>query len=129
MAFIRFVVGPLDEDSGRRQGLFHALSELQHSGELLPHEESAYDEIRGWFNDNLEKPASFSRSARPHAKNVAISWFKDSAIEHVRQMHALSQILRAHHVHVEVIQSQRVGYVVYEDEHQVTAEPFSDTRT
>jgi len=129
VAFIRFVVGLIDEDSGRRLGLFHAISELRKTGELLPHEESACAEISDWFSDNLKKPASFSRSARPHAKNVAISWFRDSAKEHIRRMHALSQILRAHHVHVEVIQSQRIGYVVYEDEHQVTAEPFCDTRT
>jgi len=64
---------------------------------------------------------------KTHAKNVALSWFKDSAIEHIRKMHGLAQILRAHDVHVEVIKTDRPGYVVYEDAYQITAEPFGDS--
>jgi hypothetical protein len=29
---------------------------------------------------------------------------------------------------IEIIRAERVGYIVYEDEQQVVAEPFSDTR-
>ena len=127
MAFVRFVVLHKDEDSAKRQGLFQAIADLDYSGALQSHEQSIRDDVKNWFSNNLEKPRKFSRSSRPHAKNVALSWFKDSAIEHIRKMHDLAQILRAHDVHVEVIKTDRPGYVVYEDEHQITAEPFGDS--
>lgn len=125
--YIRFVVLKKDEDSAKRQGLFQAIRDLGDASSLLPHEEAAADQIRDWFNDNLEKPSTFSRSSRPHAKGIAISWFKDSAVEHIQKIYGLVYLLRAHGVHVEIIKTKRPGYIVYEDEHQITAEPFRDS--
>lgn len=127
MAYVRFVIPRNDNDSGRRQGLFQAVSDLEHEGILLPHEQTTYDEIYNWFRTNLKKPRKLTRSSKPHAKNVALSWFKDSAVEYIKQMHALAQILQAHGIPVEVIRTEKPGYVVYEDLHQITAEPFNDT--
>lgn len=125
--FVRFVVDALDRKSGRRQGLFSAFALLKGQGDLEPHELEAWEDIRGWFEIHLASPESFSRSARPHAKKVALSWFKPSATEHIARMRAAAEILRARGVHVEALLSARPGYVVYEDEHQVVAEPFGDT--
>src|SRR5438477_2164768 len=86
MAFVRFVIRDLDGDSGRRQGLFQALADLHDRGELLPEEQRTYDETYNWFRKNLRKPRSFTRSSKPHAKKVALSWFKDTATEHVQRM-------------------------------------------
>jgi len=44
-------------------------------------------------------------------------------------MYELVAILEAHGVGVEVIRTSRPGYVVYEDMHQVMAEPYADTQT
>jgi hypothetical protein len=38
MAFIRFVVGKVDEDSRRKQGVFQAFADLRHSGLLYWYE-------------------------------------------------------------------------------------------
>ena len=100
---------------------------LKQEGVLLPHEQSEYENIYEWFCKHLNKPAKLSRASRPHAKNVAISWFKDSAIEHIRKMHEIAEILRAHGITVDVIRTDKPGYVVYEDAYQIAAEPFSDT--
>ena len=127
--YVRFVVQALDKDSGRRQGLFQALSDLEYDGVLLPHEQAAYGEIYEWFRCNLKKPRSFSRSSKPHAKNVAIGWFKDTATQHIAKMHEMAHILAAHGVVVEVLRTERPGYIVYEDTHQVAAEPFRETVT
>lgn len=35
----------------------------------------------------------------------------------------------AHGIEVEVLHTERPGYVVYEDEYQVAAEPFTETLT
>ncbi|KRC19405.1 MULTISPECIES: hypothetical protein [unclassified Acidovorax] len=127
--FTRFVVHKNDDDSGRRQGLFQALADLESEGRLQGHHQDIYMELRDWFRHHLKQPSSFARAARPHAKKVALSWFKDSAVEHIRQMRRMSALLAEHDVPVDVLKTKRPGYIVYEDEHQVAAEPFSDTPT
>lgn len=127
--FIRFVVHRLDEDSGRRVGLFQAMADLEATGDLLDHERNEYDEIYEWFRHNLKKPRSFTRSSKPHAKKVAISWFKPEAVEHIARMHSIARILRGHGVGVEELKTEHPGYVVYEDKFQVAAEPFKETLT
>ena len=127
--YIRFVVNRKDEDSGRRIGLFHVSRELRESNLLSEFEEDQLLAIRNWFNENLEKPEAFARSKKPHAKGVAISWFKDSAQEHISKMYEITAILTAHGIGVEVIRTSKPGYIVYEDEFQVTAEPYAETNT
>lgn len=127
--FIRFVVHRLDPDSGRRVGLFQAMSDLEHQGELSSTEQAEYDEIYEWFRKNLKKPRSFTRSSKPHAKKVAISWFKAEATDHIARMHSIAKLLHDHGIEVDVLRTERPGYVVYEDKHQVAAEPFKDTAT
>ncbi|HUH84044.1 MAG TPA: hypothetical protein VLX85_05515, partial [Stellaceae bacterium] len=68
-------------------------------------------------------------SPRPHAKAQAISWFKDWANEHVARMRELQRVLEKHGVAVEVLTTERPGYIVYEDEFQVAAYPFRDIQT
>ena len=125
--FIRFVVRDLDPDSGRRQGLFQALAELSESGKLDPSQDRDYQRVRDWFSKHLAKPSRLARSPRPRAKNVALSWFKDTAAEHIRQMRLMVDILEGHGIQVDMLCTRRPGYVVYEDDHQVAAEPYSDT--
>lgn len=125
--FVRFVIHENHEDSGRRQGIFQAVSDLEHAGVLLEHEQQQYNEIYEWFRFNLKKPRSFTRSSKPHAKNVALSWYKDSAVEHIAKTQGLVEILRAHGVAVDLLRTDRPGYIVYEDPFQVAAEPFRET--
>jgi hypothetical protein len=84
-------------------------------------------EIHAWFNGNLKKPSSLARSSKPGALKRAISWYKDTATEHITKMRELVVILEMHGVYVEVIQTERRGYIVYEDPFQVAAEPFNKT--
>ncbi|WP_291394550.1 hypothetical protein [Acinetobacter sp.] len=129
MMFIRFIIHAKDEGSNKRQGLFQAMSDLEESGELYDYEQTYYDEIYDWFRKNLKKPDSFARSSKPHAKNVALSWFKDTADEHISKMYEVTYLLRAHGISVEILSTERPGYVVYEDQFQIVAEPFKETCT
>ncbi len=36
-------------------------------------------------------------------------------------------MLQHHHVPVRMLKTERVGYVVYEDKHQIVAEPYAET--
>ncbi len=84
---------------------------------------------REWFELHLERPARLAVSRRPHAKAQAISWFKNTASEHITQMRELQHILEKHGDAVEVLTTQRPGYIVYEDEFQIAAYPYRDTQT
>ncbi len=127
--YIRFVIRSKDKDSGRRQGLFQAFSELEQANILEEKELNEWNEIYNWFRKNLNKPRKFSTSSKPHSKNVAISWFKDLAKEHIKKMYELRQIFENNGITVDVLRTTRPGYIVYEDKYQVAAEPFSDTPT
>ena len=53
-------------------------------------------------------------------------WFKPTATEHIAKVREMSCILQQNGVYVRVIKAQHPGYVIYEDEYQVVAEPFAD---
>jgi len=122
--FVRFVVHEIDGDSGRRQGLFQALRALEDSGALNIQDAKSLDAIRGWFNEHLEKPTRLASSSRQ-----ALSWFKDTATNHIEKMREFAEIFERYGVPVEMIKARRLGYILYEDEFQVAAFPFSDTPT
>jgi len=126
--YVRFVVANIDEDSEREMGVFQALYRLEREGKLYPHEETRWKLVKDWFNTKLAKPTRFTASKPPYyrKKNRAISWFKDSANEHIAHIRELIAILEDHNIAVRMLKTERVGYVVYEDEYQVMAEPFAD---
>ena len=127
--YLRFEVSELHETSGRGLGVFHAARYLRDDGHLFPYEEAHLEDLIEWFNLHLEKPTRFTASKPPYyrKKNRAISWFRDSAHEHISRIHEIVTILENHGVTVHMIKADRVGYIVYEDDYQVVAEPFSDT--
>ena len=125
--YLRFVIPGKDEDSGKRQGLIQTAVALRELGRLTLHEQDQVKGILDWFNKNLEVPRRLSKSRKQDAKAVAISWFRDTAITHIAKMRELASLLEAHGIKTEMIRTERPGYIVYEDEHQVTALPFRDT--
>jgi hypothetical protein len=127
--YLRFVIPEIDEDSERGLGVFHAASKLYKHGKLYQYEEIHLEELRQWFNVHLEKPTRFTTAKPPYhrKKNRAVSWFKDTAQDHISHIREMIAILTNHGIQVRMVKAERVGYVVYEDEHQIVAEPFSDT--
>jgi len=127
--YLRFVVADIDGDSERALGVFHAVRYLRAAGKLHAYEEDQHDIVRWWFNENLERPTRFTASRAPfyRKKSRALSWFKDTATEHLARVRDLAAILENHGVPVRTVKAKRVGYVVYEDEYQIVAEPFADT--
>jgi hypothetical protein len=128
--YLRFVTPDIDEDSQKELGVFRAAYRLRDRGELYGYEEDHLDAVRTWFNNNLEKPTRFTSSKPPfyRKQSKAISWFKDTAPEHLNQVRQLVGILKNHGIEVRMLTAERVGYVVYEDEYQIVAEPFSGER-
>ena len=132
MRFLRFVVARRDHDSGVEKGVFGAAYALRASGSVEAIDRELLDEQLRWFDEHLETPARFNRTTSKgfERRNTrGISWFKDTATEHLRRMHEVIRILEHYGHHVTIVSESRVGYVVYEDPIQVVAEPFGDTRT
>jgi hypothetical protein len=89
-------------------------------------------ELLHWFGENLATPDRFHRSKSKgfyRRTTRGIAWFKDSASDCLSRMHRMRVILEKYGHPVTMLTEGRVGYVVYEDELQVVAEPFADTQT
>ena len=93
---------------------------------------AALRDTLAWFGKNLAEPARFNRTRSKgyeRRQTRGIAWFRDTAAEHIARVQQLEAVLEAHGYHVSMLREERVGYVAHEDEHQVIAEPFADTRT
>jgi hypothetical protein len=126
--YLRFVVSEIDPDSHRRLGVFQIAARLINSGELHQDEYEELQGIRHWFNQHLEKPTRFTASKPPYYRRAqrAISWFKDGATDHLSKVREMAAFIERRGIAVNVLTTHRVGYVVYEDEFQIVAEPFAD---
>jgi len=126
--FIRFVTGEVDGDSHVSTGLFTAAFELMY--ETDDFSDAEYFILRGlmdWFNVNLKGPFG-SRLRAAGRAGRAICWFKPTAHEHLSRAWEMVSILERNDVVVRTIKVERPGYVLYEDEAQILAEPFADIR-
>jgi hypothetical protein len=127
--YVRYAVHEIDPASGKRLGVFQAAFNLQKMGQLPDEDDAATQSARDWFDENLERPTRFTNAKKPYYRRQqrAISWFKDDASEHLEKVQILVRVLRKNGIEVMELRAPRVGYVVYEDAHQITAEPFADT--
>lgn len=127
--YIRFVTSETHPPFGHRTGVFDALYEV------VDNENTAGDSVElgqtyiDWFRRNLPTPYRFSRSKNPHAQEVALSWFKPTATEQIVKFREVVAFVEQHGHHVVALKTKRPGYIVYEDEFQIVATPFSDTPT
>ena len=118
--YIRFVIGRKDEDSHVEQGVFQAVALALEWQQITGSDAEELSELRAWFNENLEKPTSFGRDTL----RLGICWFKTAATEHISRIWEMVEILERNDIYVKKIRTDRPGYVIYEDEWQLVAEPF-----
>lgn len=118
--FIRFVIGRKDEDSRVEQGIFQAVAQAVEWETIAGEDADELNSLRKWFNENLEKPTSFGRGRL----RLGICWFKMDASEHISRIWQMVRILERHDIYVKKIKTDKRGYLIYEDEWQIVAEPF-----
>ena len=123
---VRFVADWNDEDSGVTAGLFLAASWVRDHADPAEVDLVRLAELREWFDAHLDRPRRFNRSRRPNRKKKAISWFKDSAREHIVRARKMAD--SAAGIRIREIRTNRSGYVVFEDDFQLVAEPFAETQ-
>jgi hypothetical protein len=118
--YARFVVGRKDEDSHVEQGIFQAAAQALEWQSITGSDADVLNEVRAWFNENLEKPTSFGRDKLC----LGICWFKTGSAEHISRIWEMVSILERNSIYVKKIRTDKPGYVIYEDEWQLVAEPF-----
>ena len=123
--YVRFVSGFRNKRSRHKLGVIRAAAYLQETFSKGDREQ--LEELFGWFNDFLIVPNKFAKSKNPYAEHKALSWFKDSADLHIRKVREIAEVLERNNVSTEMLTTKTPGYVVYEDDHQIVAVPFSDT--
>ena len=125
--FIRFVTANVIRQLRVEAGVFTVAYAVARESFVPEHERSRLAELLAWFDSNLRVPKRLTRSRRS-CDHRAICWFKPSAKEHISQMRELVWILENNLVFIRMVRARHPGYVVYEDEAQVAAEPFRDLR-
>jgi len=121
--YLRFVTIWLDDDSHMPAGIFTAAYLLDGDDELPDYARAMLVEILAWFDRHLVAPHTFSRSPRAYGRNIGLCWFKDTARQHVERAFELMALLEDNNIFIEVVTADRPGFVVYEDDHQIVAEP------
>jgi|SRR5689334_13875185 hypothetical protein len=126
--FIRFVSGEIDRDSQVSAGLFCAAFDLLDEMEVTEDEYAVLANLMEWFRVNLRGPFE-NRLRAPWRARRAISWFKPAAYAHLSRAWQMATILERNNVPIRMIKARSAGYILYEDEAQIFAEPFADMRS
>jgi hypothetical protein len=128
--FLRFVCPTKIDGMAAREGFFCAAYRLRRSAMTPPEILGVIEDQLTWFRKNLKVPPRFSRSTSKGADRghtIGISWFKTSALEHLSKSYELISLLHEQGYAISTLKTFRPGYVVFEDEFQIVAEPFADT--
>lgn len=115
-----------------KEGFFCAAYELLDDKELDQFTSERLENLLSWFRQNLATPDKFNKSKSKGAwrrDSKGISWFKPEAKEVLAKSFELISLLKECGYSIEILRSDRVGYIVFEGSNQVVAEPFSDTPT
>jgi hypothetical protein len=113
------------------EGIVAAAHDLRDDALTSVADRRLLEELLSWFAENLGTPTRFNRTKSKgyyRRSTAGVSWLKVAAIEHIAKMRSLSAILEENGYRVSQITTDRPGYVVFEDDHQIVAEPFRETK-
>jgi len=126
--FLRFTTQFKNEDGEFEKGVFQAAAFLRRNSETYNYDLQLLEELKHWFNLNLDRPTRFSKSKRKNAESKSLSWYKSTAREHIQKMYDMKAILEKYDIIIEVVMSDNPGTILYEDDIQVSALPFRTER-
>jgi hypothetical protein len=108
--------------------VFQALGYLRRDSDTNPSDIEKLLALRDWFDIYLEPPDQFTKRRTHRDSGTAVSWYRDSATEYISRMYAMAQIFENYGIVVDLVRRADPGYIVYEDEYQVTAIPYREDR-
>jgi hypothetical protein len=119
--FIRFVSGEIDEDSQVAAGLFCAIDKVGETSFMSRHDRELLRDLEWWFDENLKSPVK--HLPRRYNYELAVSWFKPTAREHLARAWDMVAILERNDVLIWTIKAKVTGPIYYEDDAQIFAIP------
>ena len=122
--YIRFQTALIDEFSTKPQWIFQNIYQFRDSGVLQDYEKDYLQWLLTWFDENLEKSHTFSRKRTSSEATRWLSRYKESAHDHISKMYELKAFLEIHDMYVEVVMTDIPGYIIYEYDIQIVAEPY-----
>ena len=107
--------------TGKPVGLFAANWHLLNAGRFSEEDKALFLKTEEWFRNNLPVPPFYDKE-NPEKNNPqkAITHFKTDAIaKYEEQIHVLTGLLEKYDVPYDVVFTNTVGEVIYEDDEQV----------
>ncbi|WP_033436933.1 hypothetical protein [Saccharothrix sp. NRRL B-16314] len=121
--YVRFQ-GTVRHERGFLPGVFWLVNGLARDGVLTDGQERFRRDNNAWFDAAYTTPSHVDPTVYDRELNPgAVAWFKSSARHLIERVDGYLEILAAHGVACERVESCDPGRVVYEDEHQVVVVP------
>jgi hypothetical protein len=126
--YLRFITSFADEYNMTRTGVFQAAGYLRRNNDIHYYDKCYLNEVWEWFAQNLNAPAHFKARKPKKASHLSVCWFKNTANEHLGKMYEMIEILEKYDIMVTRIKRHNPGYIIYEDEFQVSSIPYKNDR-
>jgi hypothetical protein len=120
MEYVRFRSAHADS-RGAFVGVFGLVNVLGRHGMLAPDEERFRAESNAWYDAAYPDPYAAVPALTEHP--LAASWFKTGADHLLDRVPGYLAILDNHRIAWQRVETDEPGRVLYEDDHQVVAEP------
>lgn len=118
--FLRYQSKEMNEDSNSVNGVFIEIWRLRDFNLLEKHEEQEVLPCMKWLGMHLKVPSILCEEENRRA----LSWFKDTALEPLKRIRIIVNILREHDIPMELIKTNDPGIIIYEDGWQIVAKPY-----
>jgi hypothetical protein len=122
--FVRFQ-GTTRSPRGHFPGVFALANGLAREGKL---NDAQYQFLRAgndWYDANFTNPSDVDPTVYdPDVHPGAVAWFKTTAVHLVDRVTGYLEILAAHGVACERVESSNPGKIIYEDGEQVVVVPW-----
>lgn len=128
--FLRFVLATRVDGMNARVGIINGAAQVRDNPATPELLREMLQARLDWFDENLDAPQRFSRRRSKGGdpeETRGLSWFRASAQEAVGEAYALAAVLEMCGHDVDVLRTERPGYILFEDDWQVVADPFAET--
>nr|WP_030255763.1 hypothetical protein [Streptacidiphilus jeojiense] len=122
--FVRFQ-GTKPNAKGRFPGVFALANGLGRAGALSEEEHRFWRSGNDWYEANFTNPSTVDPTVYDRVLNPgAEAWFKAMAGEVIDRVNGYLELLAAHGVSCERLESSAPGRVIYEDDDQIVVVPW-----
>lgn len=127
--YLRFITDEIDLRTGKPKGMFTLAYELIQARVLSNNDEALLKGSLKWVEVNIPIPTRFSRTSNEYRKNTGgLCWLKSESDEVVSKHWNIKNIVEITGYSIRLVKTENPGKMVYEDEFQIVALPFSNQK-